>query len=196
VFVDLDAHSGEPTVKVPTAQLTVFALAAAAAAWLGLRPPPPDECAPASGAVAEEWYGSRELRIPAKQLVAREAADGRWSLVEAAALFRELDRLPPALHNDFLPPGLGGVRTEEERLCRQVIYWVSHRLAPEAPAGAGAVARLDAELSAELQRPEGPRLPDPATVESVEVLLARTRASLTDAQRRAVYGPQGTGRER
>jgi hypothetical protein len=182
-------------MKVSPIQCAVLALAGAVALTCALRPPAPEDGPlPDSVTVGEEWYGPWEVRILAKQLVAQEAAAGARSLVEAAALFRELDRLPPACSNHFLPPRIDRVRTEEERLCRQVVFWVGDRLAPEAPAGA--VARLDAELRTELQRPNGPRLPDPATLESVESLLARTRASLTDAQRRAVFGPPEASRER
>src|SRR5262249_53545748 len=71
------------------------------------------------------------LRNWAREQIAREAAAGRRSLVEAAALFRKLNRLPPEWHellrleNAYVGWALSApVHTEEERLCRQVVQWV------------------------------------------------------------------------
>jgi hypothetical protein len=132
------------------------------------------------------------LRQAAKRRLAREFADGRRSLLTTAALFRELDRLPPAV-----PPvpsvdpkshsiGIPG-RTEEERFCRQVIAWVEFPGVPpdQIPA---AVLRLEAEFWEALEREGAIRLPDPSTLEPVEELLKRVPASLAKEQRRTALG--------
>src|SRR5688500_15756557 len=46
-------------------------------------------------ALAEGYPETAVLRTQAKKLIAREVAAGRRSLVEAAALFGALNRLPP-----------------------------------------------------------------------------------------------------
>src|SRR5262249_815652 len=71
------------------------------------------------------------MRLAAKQWLARAVADGRLSLLDAAALFGELNRFAPAApdlaiedrHACALRPP---ARTDAERLCRQVVQWVEH----------------------------------------------------------------------
>jgi hypothetical protein len=123
------------------------------------------------------------LRILAKQHLTSEVAAGRQPLLEAAALFRELNRLPPALHPAD-HPSLAG-RSEEELLCRQVIAYVAARDGdwPESAAEV-AVARLEAELREELRRHGAIHLPDPACLPSAPELLEQTRSRMTEAERR------------
>jgi hypothetical protein len=165
-------------MTVRSAQCLVLALAGASAAVvLGRLPAPP-------GGPLETRHMVRLggglprttlLRPVAKDLVAREAAAGRRSLAEAAALFGALDRLPPAL-SPAAPAPPGGrpewdeCRTDEERLCWRVIDRATELLEREAPAGApAAVARLAAEFRA-LRRGGTIRLPELDT-SSLNLLL-------------------------
>jgi hypothetical protein len=121
------------------------------------------------------------LRLVAKGLIARDVAAGRRSLVEAAALFRELDRLPPASIelarldevDASLPiPG----QTEEERLCRHVLAYVRAALAGGEPDRAeAALTRLADEFFAERRVRGAIQLPAPDSGESVREVLARAR---------------------
>jgi hypothetical protein len=57
------------------------------------------------------------------------------------------------------------VRTEDERLCLQVIEWVHRLLREEAPDRVDAVLRrLEAEYRAEQEKNGSVRLPDPSTL--------------------------------
>jgi hypothetical protein len=116
------------------------------------------------------------LRILAKERIAREAAAGARPLVQAAALFRELNRHPPAVVAAGHPSLLRG-HTEEERLCWQVIQYATNE--------AAAAARLEAELHEELRRHGAVRLPDPAGLTSAAELLEQAWAAMTEAERRA-----------
>src|SRR5262245_54400538 len=62
-----------------------------------------------------------QLRILAKCRLARDVADDRRPLLEAAALFRELDHLPPAVDSQPDPSVCPDIRipfgTEEGRYC-------------------------------------------------------------------------------
>ena len=124
------------------------------------------------------------LRLLAKRRIAYEAAASRRSLVEAAALFRELNRLPPAAPD----LALGDwdetllrvpVRTDEERLCRQVVEWVYRVLRSEVSpeSAAEAVERLEAEWQEVLRRHGAIRLPDSAVQPPVQELLEAARSS-------------------
>src|SRR5262245_31059139 len=57
--------------------------------------PPPAAGDAVDQTVEPSWPDVVQRRLLAKDLIAREAAAGKWSLVEAAALFGELNRLPP-----------------------------------------------------------------------------------------------------
>jgi hypothetical protein len=156
---------------------------------------------PGTGPVGEGLPEARFLHSFAKELIAREVIAGRRSPLEAAALFRELDRLSPRL-DELMPPPTGAFRflnlpelTEEERLCHQVIAWVGSAVAEEPPNRAAAVlARVEWELWDERGEGGAIRLPNPATLEPVQELLARTRAALTNAQQKALPGHRGAGR--
>ena len=142
------------------------------------RPPEPD---PADEPVISGKIGNAvpdvvPPRVVAKGLLARDAAAGRRSLFEAAALFRELDRLPP---EPDPPPGFDPTLripadTEEGRQCRQVVAVVRAELGDE-PDRAAAVARLEAEFFAELWAAGAVRLPAGAALESTDDLLRKAR---------------------
>src|SRR5262249_42174568 len=75
------------------------------------------------------WTETSQLRMFAKNRIARDLIDGRWSLFEAAALFRELDRLHPKIETlaciDGCDPNHSfPERTDAERLCRNVFFYV------------------------------------------------------------------------
>jgi hypothetical protein len=171
--------------RLPLIVLTL-ALAGSAAAVVIRRATEPEEPDPSPWyeVVEEQVSETPVLRILAKQHLVREVAGGRQPLLEAAALFRELNRLPPALHPAD-HPSLAG-HSEEELLCRQVIAYVAEPDGdwPESAAEA-AVARLEAELQEELRRHGAVRLPDPAGLPPAPELLEQTRARLTEAERRA-----------
>ena len=148
--------------------LTILALAlalgalAAAASTLPRRPPEPP---PAEAeATATAWIETATLRAIAKDRITAEVMAGRLTLLQAAALFGELNRVPPA------PRPQSGA----EELCRQVIAYAEG----EARGGAGetaAAARLQKELEGLLA--EGPlRLPAPSA--RAEALLEQARARL------------------
>jgi hypothetical protein len=140
------------------------------------------------------------LRSEAKWLIAREVAAGRWSLVEAAALFGALNRLSPMApelscqDTPNFPWVLSDpVHTEEEWLCRQVIEWVDVLRLAESPEYAGAaVARLKAQFRQELRTHGAIRLPDPSTLVSFEKLLNRARAALSQSQKGAAVPSRGS----
>jgi hypothetical protein len=133
--------------------------------------------------VAEPVAEETTLRIIAKRHIAREAADGTRPLLQAAALFRVLNRYPPAL--PAAHPSSDG-RSEEERLCRQVIMYVTSREDGGAEADAAAV-RLEAELQEVLRREGTVQFPDPVCLPSAEELLEEARAMMTEAERRACF---------
>jgi hypothetical protein len=98
-------------------------------------------------------------RIRRKERLVRNLLDGQMSLLQAAAGFHALDRLPPAVNQNvfrLVHPGT----SDEERQCRAVIAWVRHRLDKEDPCLSLAMGRrLEDELQARLRH--GPlRLPE------------------------------------
>jgi hypothetical protein len=109
------------------------------------------------------WHVSEpsavDLRICARELIVRAFIEDRLSLPEAAALFREVDRLLP-------PPPVSRLATDDDRLgpmpasddeyfCRIVTCWIRDRVeSPEI------ITRLDEEFHACLDAGDG-RLPEP-----------------------------------
>jgi hypothetical protein len=157
------------------------------------RAPDPNQPAePLSPEMAAAAPDTVVLRLAAKEQIAREVADGRRTLWVAAALFRELNRLPPepAKPSRIVSPVNIPVDTEEGWLCRQVVEGVRVALHQEPERAAAVVARLEAEFFAELRRHGVIRLPEPSSLESVPELLAQARASLAEQQRRAILGPR------
>jgi hypothetical protein len=136
------------------------------------------------------------LRLVAKRLVAREAAAGRWSLIEAAALFAALNRVPPettVLTAPNVPghplPHLTG-RTDAELLCLSVIAHAAFPRPDEPPDRArAAAARLTAEYLRELRERGSIQLPDPAGLPMAEELLEQARLKMTDLERKSFYSP-------
>ncbi len=96
-------------------------------------------------------------RIQEKERIAGELIDGRLTLFEAAARFRRLNAEPPAAPPPLSYPG----DSEEERLCRQVIRWASHRLQERDPGRANdRAAAWEEELRRHKERHGTVVLPD------------------------------------
>jgi hypothetical protein len=159
-----------------------------------VEPPPATDDNPAAAGMLPGWPDIVPLRMLAKDLVAREVLASRLALVEGAALFGELERLPPELGD---PPRLDGRndavripgRTREERLCQHVIAHAVAALRLEPPDRAAAAAeRLTEEFFAELPERGAIRLPDPAALEPVKLLLERAWAELPPERREAFLG--------
>jgi hypothetical protein len=169
--------------------LLTLALVGAAAAVVGRRAAEPNRPDPSpidevDDIAAERAHEVITLRVIAKRHIARETAAGARPLLQAATLFRVLNRHPPALlMGDH--PSLRG-RSEEERLCWQVIRYVTN-LEGDWPAAVAAAARLEAELQEGLRRHGALQLPDPTGLPSAEELLERARATMTEAERRACF---------
>jgi hypothetical protein len=170
-------------------------LAAAGAVVCHPRAPEPDE--PDTPPQAEVFRPlapeTTALRIHVKHQIAREVAAGRRPLVEAAALFGALNRLPP---ESIEPPLLDRIdaslrlprNTDEERLCWLVIAQVKAVLRDEPPDRVAAVvARLAAEFREELRQHGVLRLPDPSTLPSAQELLERARKAMTETEGKAPF---------
>jgi hypothetical protein len=119
------------------------------------------------------------LRIRAKDRIVEDLVLGRRSLVEAAALFRELDRLPPQAKYLAIPdpdPPLRLVSpTEEEQYCTAVITYARNSLRVMQPDQAEAVTgRLVTEFWAERCERGEVRLPVVTAPEPVRELLEGT----------------------
>jgi hypothetical protein len=191
-------------MRLTPAQLLVVPPAAVLAALLVCRRPQPVEPAPPeadpdAAALAAGWPEIVPLRLIVKGQLARDAADGRRRLVEVAALFRELNRLPPEVPE--MPPEWYDssvpipVHTADDALCWQAVAQVRAALRDDPGRAAAAVARLEAEFREELRRQGAIRLPDPSTLEPVEELLKQARAWIAEQERRAARaGPRPTTR--
>jgi hypothetical protein len=169
--------------------LLTLALAGAAAAVVGRRAAEPDRPNLSTSNEFDEIAAERDhevktLRILAKQHIAHEVAAGALPLLKAAALFRALNRHPPAVVV-VNQPSLDGLSDEEE-LCQQVIRYVDN-LEHDWPEAAAAMARLQAELQEELRRHGAVQLPDLAGQPSAAELLEQTRATMTEAERRSYF---------
>jgi hypothetical protein len=111
------------------------------------------------------------LRILAKELLLEDLASGRLTLFAAAALFRELDRMPPVAV--YPPIGLE-CPTEDELYCMRVITFARYGLKAAQPARAEIVTeRLVDELESQRCLSGTIRLPDPGSLEPVHELLQR-----------------------
>jgi hypothetical protein len=93
------------------------------------------------------------LRIKRKHRVAQELWAGRLTLLEAAALFRALDRGPPAFNWEHFRNSRPG-NSDDERYCHVVIDWVYYDARHEmGPCKAEALRQgLDAQLREHLRR--------------------------------------------
>ncbi len=174
-----------------------FGLVGALAVVLCHRPDGLSEDVPVVGpeSMAEGFPEAAALRVLAKRRLACEAAAGTRSLLEAAALFGELNRLPPETppvrpDPDEPPAPLPG-GTDEERLCQQVVRFARVELADRPPDEAqSAIARLEAEFWRERNRRGAIRLPAPPTVTPVHEILEQARKAMTPAQRQALFSPR------
>ena len=124
------------------------------------------------------------LRIAAKYRVARDVIAGRFSLLEGAALFGALNEVSPRapelslfrVHDSVRDvPG----RTEEERLCRQVITYAGWELLAEPERANAVVGRLKADFNAKLCQGGAIQLPDSSSLPTVQELLEDARVELT-----------------
>jgi hypothetical protein len=185
-------------MRVSPRKFLAVAIAVALPVVYCRHPAGPDELLPPGEAEppAPAWPDLLDATV-ARSLIARDAAAGRRTLLEAAALFRELNQLPPAVsapaHADPNSPPLTIPRdTEEARLCRQVILYAHFALRSVAPGREdAAVARLEAEFFAELRAHGAVRLPDPSALEPVEELLQQARLWIAEHEPRAAgAGPR------
>jgi hypothetical protein len=109
-----------------------------------------------------------ERSLREKDQVARAVIDGRLTLVEAAARFRAINASRPANLPVCLDQYPG--KTDEERVCREVIGYVETRL-PEQPGTSAFLARLESELEAHLAAggtAQGPNFPAQAPKKSAD----------------------------
>jgi hypothetical protein len=149
-------------MRAVTKKCLTVALAVGLAAGIGRLGPPPVADPPADDG-ADEQVIPPVVRGLAKRQIARAVIDERLPLLRAAALYADLNRWPPraaplALADDFHCPLRLPARTEEERLCREVVrhVWAELRGGPEEPAVA---ARLRGEFDEALRRDGAIRLP-------------------------------------
>ncbi len=182
-------------MSLPPRRYVALAFVAAAGLVFALRPRPPDPDDPPIADPTEQLSEIVHLRIHAKARIVREVIDGRRALLEAAALFRELDRLPPAeeVQIGWIPVPLPiSTRTEEERYCRSVAVWVWTWITNARTPGddsaderaAAAVARLVAEFENERGRCGAIRLPNPSALESAAALIELVRVECGKSLRR------------
>jgi hypothetical protein len=98
----------------------------------------------------DELSRAVQRRTAEKERMAAQVAEGRLTLPDAAARFRDLDRQPPPFYWDQFRHEYPG-RSDEERHCREVISYV--RALQDGPdRGAAVAARLEAELRDLLDR--------------------------------------------
>jgi WD40 repeat protein len=99
----------------------------------------------------DEQFRALLRRLKAKNRLAREVIDGRLTLLEAAARFRNLDLKPPPFAWDALRSIYPGA-SDDELHCREVIFFVRAEQRDRPGTDAGIVARLEAELNERLGR--------------------------------------------
>jgi hypothetical protein len=92
-------------------------------------------------------------RIDDKMRLAEEVAEGRLTLLAAAARFRDLDRAPPAFQWEMFRMTYDG-QSDDERHCREVIGFVGSALINQPETGNQVVARLRADLAHLLEQGE------------------------------------------
>jgi hypothetical protein len=177
-------------MKSRSIQIAVIGVVSVIAFALICRPPTGDGPTPQwvldEGAV--RFPEVMMLRLAAKKILAREFMDGQRSLLSTAALFRDLDQLPPEpppvpstdrMTHDIGVPG----RTDDERFCRQVIAWLEFPGVPPEQIPA-IVERLEVEFWQELDRHGVIRLPDTPAAGTVQELLDRARQELRESTKK------------
>ena len=122
--------------------------------------PVPDLPAP-DGEAAKDLCRDILRRALEKDRLAGEVIEGRLSLVDAAARYRDLDEQPPPFSWSNFRSAYPG-DSDDERHCRAVIVFVRAELASRPGADPAVVGRLEAELHDLLNRGEI-RLPRPET---------------------------------
>jgi hypothetical protein len=90
-------------------------------------------------------------RTTTRQRVAAALAEGRMSLLQATAVFRELDEATPGYSLEYLRERYPG-KTDDERHCRKVILYTTLALGDRPEGARGVGRRLEAELQAHLER--------------------------------------------
>jgi hypothetical protein len=113
-------------------------LAAAALAGVVFRPPPASPHDPVASPVPQEETQGKLWRLREKEGVARDLVAGRLTLLDAAARFRALDRVPPAHRPGRaaeLALGLDLPHAgETDWRCLEVISW-AHAVSGKQPPG-------------------------------------------------------------
>jgi hypothetical protein len=90
-------------------------------------------------------------RLDIKDRLTADVAEGRLSLLEAAARFRDLNREWSTFQLEAFRETWPG-RSDDERYCRQIIYMVRAKLRDRPAEGLAVVVRLQAELRHRLRR--------------------------------------------
>jgi hypothetical protein len=88
--------------------------------------------------------------LEAKQALARDVADGRLRLAEAARRFHDLDAGAPHFNTEAFRRAYPG-SSDEERYCREVIGYAAAAVDDEPSRAAAVRLRLEAELDDHLQ---------------------------------------------
>jgi hypothetical protein len=186
-------------MRRPPVKLFALALAlgAVVTALTGLWLPEPDDAAPPDLPWSEAAGPSSPAAVVGlvKLLVARDVAVGRRSLLEAAALFRDLPRLPPGQTSPSVEGRDWGrdlrAETEEERLCIRVIGFVRGVLweQPDVARLEAAQTRLEAEFWSAICEQGTIRLPDVPPA-AIEALLKQAREALRTSPRGAARSPR------
>jgi hypothetical protein len=178
-------------MKVKLSQLVPLAVAGLLAVVLGWRSDEVTDVSQAPVALpAEQAPNAAIVRSYAKRQVVHDVVAGRHSLLAAAALFRELDRLPPQapdLSPEIFDQVLGlppaPSRSADERRCWQVIIWVRSAQTEGLSGREATAARLEAELWEGLLSRGGLRLPGAGSLPPVRELLAQARDAYRATQR-------------
>jgi hypothetical protein len=121
----------------------------------------PESCRSLAGVWREGDRIDEALRLivrreEAKKGVVRDLLAGRLTLRQAAALFRDLDRGPPAFNWEEFRRAYP-CDTDEERHCREVIDCVRGVLPANSPESEAIARRFEAELPDRAKPGSGPR---------------------------------------
>ena len=185
-------------MKVTNLKVLVLALAAGSLPVALYRPPPAGDTPPPPATIELVMEGApanQAQRLIAKEQVARDVVAGRLSLLQAAALFRELNKLIPRPAKPTVVDTSIDIPadTDEAWLCRQVVYHVRVALTTDPLRARAAVSRLEADFAAELRQCGAIRLPDASALPPVRQLLGQGRDLRTAARTPAAADSRGTG---